>query len=46
MMEFDIEPGEHDDEMNEHGALRAIETQLQRLGHIAEAISENTEAQR
>ena len=39
MQDYEIEPGEYDEDTNEHGALRAIATQLQRLGHIAEAIT-------
>jgi hypothetical protein len=38
---YELDPGEYDAEPNEHGALRAIETQLMRLEHIAQAIADH-----
>jgi hypothetical protein len=38
---YELDPGEYDTEPNEHGALRAIETQLMRLEHLAQAIADH-----
>jgi hypothetical protein len=47
MKDFEIGPGEYDEDANEHGALRSIETQLRALNAmVATALAEQAEAQR
>jgi hypothetical protein len=36
MAHYEIEPGEYDGDTNDHGALRATETQLRRPGDLVE----------